>query len=52
MLNPIPPLMVKGFGGSSIKATGMGTIEVCVGRQLGHGRAYGSAMPRLQEGQG
>jgi len=30
MLNPISPLMVKGFGGSSIEAIGMGMIEVCV----------------------
>ena len=29
-LNPILPLMVKGFGGSSIQAIGMGTIEVSV----------------------
>jgi hypothetical protein len=35
-LNPIPSLMVKGFGGSSIEAIGMGTIEVSVasGRRL------------------
>ncbi len=30
MLIPIPLLTVKGFGGSSIDAIGMGTIEVCV----------------------
>ena len=30
-LNPIPPLTIKGSGGSSIQAIGMGTIKVCVG---------------------
>jgi hypothetical protein len=30
LLNAIPPLTVKGFGGSSIQAVGMGTIEVSV----------------------
>jgi hypothetical protein len=33
-LNPIPPLTVKGFGGSSIQAVGMGTIEVRVASRL------------------
>ncbi len=33
-LSPIPPLTVKGFGGSSIQAVGMGTIEVCVASRL------------------
>ena len=33
-LNPIPPLTVKGFGGSSIQAVGMGTIEACVASGL------------------
>ena len=34
MLNPISLLIVKGFGGSSIKAIGMRTIEVCVASGL------------------
>jgi hypothetical protein len=33
-LNPIPPLTVKGFGGSSIQAIGMGTIEVYIASGL------------------
>jgi hypothetical protein len=33
-LNPIPPLTVKGSGGSSIQAVGMGTIEVYVASGL------------------
>jgi hypothetical protein len=33
-LNAIPPLTVKRFGGSSIQAVGMGTIEVCVASGL------------------
>jgi hypothetical protein len=34
LLNPIPPLTVKGFGGSSIQAVGMGTIEVHMASRL------------------
>ncbi len=33
-LNAIPPLMVKGFGGSFIQAIGMGTIKVCMASRL------------------
>ncbi len=33
-LNPIPPLTVKGFRGSSIQAIGMGTIEVTMAMGL------------------
>jgi len=34
ILNPIPPLTVKGFGSSSIQAIGMGTIKVSIASGL------------------
>jgi len=34
LLHPIPPITVKGFGGSSIQATGIGTIDVCIASGL------------------
>jgi hypothetical protein len=33
-LHPIPPITMKGFGGSSIQAIGMGTIEVVIASSL------------------
>jgi len=33
-LCPIPPISVKGFGGSSAQAVGMGSIELCVASGL------------------